>query len=55
MCWGLAGGYYVTTQQAQFTEDELDVIKSVERTKGRALTEQEINLALAQARAIGDL
>ena len=37
------------------TPEELDLIKTLERLEGRTLTEREINLAIAQARALGDL
>jgi hypothetical protein len=39
----------------QRTAEEQDLIKTWERMKGRKLTEQEINLSMEQARAIGDL
>ena len=37
----------------RFSDDELDVIQCVERSLGRKLTIQEINLSLDQARFIG--
>jgi len=37
------------------TPEENRIIKDLEALKGRKLTQQEINLALDQARAIGDL
>jgi hypothetical protein len=39
----------------QYTADEQSIIDLVERTKGRKLTQQEINLSLDQARALGEL
>ena len=35
--------------------EEQEIIAMLERTKGRKLTEQEINLSLEQARALGEL
>jgi hypothetical protein len=32
-----------------------DIIKALEREEGRKLTQQEINLSLAQARVLGEL
>jgi hypothetical protein len=37
------------------TPKELAFIKQMERMEGRKLTEQEINLSLDQARALGEL
>ena len=37
------------------TAQEREIIKTVERLKGRKMTEQEINLWLEQARALGEL
>jgi hypothetical protein len=39
----------------QRSAGEIEIIKALERCKGRKLTEQEIFLALEQARAIGEL
>ena len=39
----------------RYTPEELDIIAMLRRAKGREPTEQEINLARAQARAIGEL
>lgn len=36
-------------------EDEQDLIAELEDERGRELTEKEANLAVAQARLIGDL
>lgn len=36
-------------------EDEDDVIARLEESRGRELTEQEKNLAIAQAKLIGDI
>jgi len=36
-------------------EDETDVVEQLEAERGRKLTEQERNLAIAQARLIGDI
>ena len=44
-----------TSRKEQLTAEEADLIKTLERLKGRKLTEQEINLSLDQARAIGEL
>ena len=43
------------TEKQQLTAEEADLIKTLERMEGRKLTEQEINLSLDQARAIGEL
>jgi hypothetical protein len=40
-------------EKQQLTAEEADLIKMLERLEG--LTEQEINLSLDQARAIGEL
>jgi hypothetical protein len=37
------------------TRAELELVAFLERRRGRALTPQEINLALEQARAVGNL
>ena len=37
------------------TAEEREIIKMLERGKGREMTEQEINLSLEQARALGEL
>ena len=37
------------------TPEEQEIIDFVEKSKGRKLTPQEINLSLKQARAIGEL
>jgi hypothetical protein len=42
-------------QQAARPPEEVAVIEALERSRGRKLTEQEINLSLDQAKAIGDL
>ena len=42
-------------EKRQLTAEEADLIKTLERLEGRKLTEQEINLSLDQARAIGEL
>jgi hypothetical protein len=42
-----------TEKQPQYTAEEQDLIKT--RLEGRKLTEQEINLSLDQARALGEL
>jgi hypothetical protein len=39
----------------RYTAAELEIIALGQDGKGRELTEQEINLSLAQARAIGEL
>ena len=39
----------------QRTAAEREIIATLERTKGRKLTEQEISLSLEQARALGEL
>jgi hypothetical protein len=38
-----------------YTPDEQTIIRWLERGKGRELTQQEVHLALGQARAIGEL
>jgi hypothetical protein len=42
-------------RKAELQPDEKEIIAALERSYGRPLTEQEINLSLDQARAIGDL
>ena len=42
-------------EKQQLTAEEADLIKTLERLEGRKPTEQEINLSLDQARAIGEL
>ena len=37
------------------TAEEREIVAMLERIKGRKLTEQEINLSLDQARALGEL
>jgi hypothetical protein len=39
-----------TTQKAQLNEAEANLIQYLEKCKGRKLTQQEINLAIDQAR-----
>ena len=39
----------------EYTEDELRVLREVAQAMGRLLTQQEINLLLAQARQFGEL
>jgi hypothetical protein len=39
----------------RLTADEQRIIAFIERTRGRKLTEQEINLSLEQAKALGEL
>jgi hypothetical protein len=41
--------------KTKLTPEEQKIIDFVEKNKGRKLTEQEINLSLEQARAIGEL
>ena len=41
--------------EKQRTAAEREIIATLERLKGRKLTEQEINLSLEQARALGEL
>jgi hypothetical protein len=41
--------------KAELTPEERAIITTLENSKGRELTEQEIALALDQARAIGDI
>jgi len=38
-----------------YSDEELEIIQFLERALGRELSQQEINLALDQARAIGNL
>jgi hypothetical protein len=40
---------------ARVSRDERDVIDCVSRAEGRPLTQQEIDLSLAQARSIGQI
>jgi hypothetical protein len=39
----------------QYTAEERDFIATLERWKGRKPTQQEINLAMVQARLVGEL
>jgi hypothetical protein len=39
----------------KLTPDEQAIIDFVEKSKGRKLSRQEVNLSLKQARAIGEL
>lgn len=41
--------------EVSLPEDEADLLAELEDERGRELTEQEVNLAVAQARLIGDL
>jgi hypothetical protein len=41
--------------EVNIPEDESDLLAELEDKRGRELTEQEANLAVAQARLIGDL
>jgi hypothetical protein len=41
--------------EVSLPEDEDDLIAELEDERGRELTEKEANLAVAQARLIGDL
>lgn len=41
--------------EVSLPEDEADLLAELEDERGRELTEQEANLAVAQARLIGDL
>jgi hypothetical protein len=41
--------------KAEQAPEEQEVISAIEKSRGRSLTEQEINFALEQARAIGEL
>jgi hypothetical protein len=41
--------------EVSLPEDEADLISELEDKRGRELTEQEANLAVAQAELIGDL
>ena len=41
--------------EKQRTAEEQHLIKMLEELKGRSMTEQEKNLAIDQARAIGEL
>jgi hypothetical protein len=41
--------------EVSLPEDEDDLIAELEDERGRELTEEEANLAVAQARLIGDL
>lgn len=43
------------TEPRKLTKEEQKIIEEVERYEGRKLGDQEINLALKQARAIGEL
>jgi hypothetical protein len=44
-----------SVEKVQRSKEEQQIIDVVEKSKGRKLTEQEINLALDQARSIGEL
>jgi hypothetical protein len=41
--------------EVSLPEDEADLLAELEDERGRELTEKEANLAVAQARLIGDL
>ena len=41
--------------ETSLPEDESDLIAELEDERGRELTEEEANVAVAQARLIGDL
>ena len=41
--------------EVSLPEDESDLLAELEDERGRELSEQEANLAVAQARLIGDL
>jgi len=43
------------TNATERTPEEQQFISQMERLEGRSLTEQEANLALEQARALGEL
>jgi hypothetical protein len=43
------------TARKKYSPEEQEIIDYLEKSRGRPLTEQEINLSLAQARAIGEL
>ena len=45
----------MTEPHDELQPEERAIISTLERSKGRDLTEQEINPALDQARAIGDI
>jgi hypothetical protein len=45
----------VAVFKKRLTREELEIIKMLERSYERELTEQKMNLSLAQARAIGEL
>jgi hypothetical protein len=45
----------IATEKQQRTAEEASLIKTLERLKGRKMTDQEINLSLEQARGVGDL
>jgi hypothetical protein len=49
--WASPGG----KRKAALSPEEREIIDPLEKSRGRPLTEQEINLSLEQARAIGDL
>jgi hypothetical protein len=41
--------------KAALSPEEQEIINTLEKLRGRSLTEQEINLSLEQARAVGHL
>ena len=45
----------MTEPHDELQPEETAIVSTLERSKGRDLTEQEINPALDQARAIGDI
>ena len=45
----------VAAFKKRLSREELEIIKMLERSKGRELSEQEMYLSLEQARHIGDL
>ena len=45
----------ITVARCRLTPEERKIIEMLERSRGRALTKEEIRLSLEQARAIGEL
>jgi hypothetical protein len=42
-----------TAEQPQFTQEELEFVEWLEKSLGRKMTPQEINLAIEQAKSVG--
>jgi len=47
--------HFAPMSEEQRTPEEAALIAAIARARGRALTEQEVNLAIGEARAIGEV